>query len=98
MNLEKLIEIEVKKWCMKSGWDEYNEPAIDFSASLHSIAMATADALRFTDVVAPTYPSENSPDIYGNARIKAYQNGYKSAISDSRNREQKWFGKDLTSK
>ena len=62
------------------------------ATSLHSIAMATADALRFTDVVAPTYPSENSPDIYGNARIEAYKNGYNSAISDSLQREQKWFG------
>ena len=63
MNLEKLIEIEVKKWCMKSGWDEYNEPAIDFSASLHSIAMATADALRVEVVRAHTYASENA-EVY----------------------------------
>ena len=94
MNLEKLIEIEVKKWCMKSGWDEYSEPAIDFAASLYFIALATADALKTRVAIEPTHPSENSPDIYGNARIEAYQNGYNYAISDSQQREQKWFGID----
>ena len=62
------------------------------ATSLHSIAMATAEALKVEVVMELTYPSENSPDIYGNARIKAYQNGYNSAISESRQREQKWFG------
>ena len=62
------------------------------ATSLHSIAIATADALKTRVAMEPTHPSENSPDIYGNARIEAYKNGYNSAISDSRQREQKWFG------
>ena len=92
MNLEQAIEDELVKWCRTYGWDKYSETAIDLSASLHSIAMATAEALRVRVVMEPTYPSENSPDIYGNARIEAYQNGYKLAIYDSQKREQEWFG------
>ena len=86
MNLEQAIKDEVEKWCMKSGWDEYNEPAIDFAASLYFIAMATADALRVEVVRAHTCASENA-EVY-----RAVDRGQEIAISDSLQREQEWFG------
>ena len=88
MNLEKLIEIEVKKWCMKSGWDKYSEPAIDFATSLHSVAKATANAVRVEVQRAHTYASENG-DIY-----RAVDRGQEIAISASKEKEQEWFGID----
>ena len=99
MNLEQAIKDEVEKinkfdWEQIFGKNSGAKKAVEtlFATSLHSIARATADALRLEVVMEPTHPSENSPDIYGNARIEAYKNGYNSAISDSRQREKEWFG------
>ena len=101
MNLEQAIKDEVEKF--KDDVEKIDYPPHDMvldedavkkflNTALHSIAIATADALKTRVAMEPTHPSENSPDIYGNARIEAYKNGYNSAISESRQREKEWFG------
>ena len=100
MNLEQAIEDELVKWCRTYGWDKYSETAIDLSASLHSIALATADALKVETVsLHDEYNEEESKlmvKIFGSTTtskyIKERRKGYNSSISDSQQREQEWFG------
>ena len=90
MNLEQAIKNEVEKinkfdWEQIFGKNSGAKKAVEtlFATSLHSIALATAEALRVRVVMEPTH---------GNERIEAYQNGYKLAVYDSRQRGKEWFG------
>ncbi len=100
MNLEQAIEDEVEKWNTNPALLEMTKlEQATFLASLHSIALATANALRVEEqrINIDTYlPLIQNWD--GANFDTPFNHGHKLAISDSQKREQKWFGKDLTSK
>ena len=107
MNLEQAIKNEVEKidkfdWEQIFGKNSGAKKAVEtlFATSLHSIAIATADALRVETVsLHDEYNEEESElmlKIFGSTTtskyIKERRKGYKSAISDSLQREKEWFG------
>ena len=107
MNLEQVIKDEVEKinkfdWEQIFGKNSGAKKAVEtlFATSLHSIAMATADALRVKTVSLHNEYNEEESElmvkIFGSTATSEYtlerRRGYNLAIYDSRQRERKWFG------